>query len=155
MQDDTQTKDGAVPLQIEQMAARLVKSEADIETLRKDAVETTHRAGVTEGRADGDRHRIEALEARAVMDREMLDELRAEGVIQRDHAANLEVALQTARLIGAAVGIVMAKCVVTEVIGFEMLKRTSQDTNRRLRVVAEEIVSTGDVTQLRRRGKEE
>jgi hypothetical protein len=154
MQDDTQTADSAGPLQVEQMAARLIKSEADIETLRKDAVETTHRAGVTEGRADGDRRRIEALEARAVMDREMLDELRAEGVIQRDHAANLEVALQTARLIGAAVGIVMAKCNVTEVISFEMIKRMSHDTNRRLRAVAEEIVATGDVSRLRRRGKE-
>jgi ANTAR domain len=154
MQEDMQAADGAGSLQVEQLAARLIKSEADIETLRKDAVETTHRAGVTDGRADGDRRRIEVLEARAVMDRDMLDELRAEGVIQRDHAANLELALQSARLIGAAVGIVMAKCSVTEVISFEMLKRMSQDTNRRLRAVAEEIVATGDVSQMRRRGKE-
>jgi ANTAR domain len=151
MQEETQTSGGVRPRYEEELAARLARSEADIEALRKDAVESTHRAGVTDGRADGDRHRIQALEARAVMDREMLDELRAEGVIQRDHAANLELALQSARVIGAAVGIIMAKCTVTEVIGFDILKRTSQDTNRRLRAVAEEIVATGDVSHLRRR----
>lgn len=75
--------------------ARLARNEADIEVLRKEAVEATHRAGVTEGRADGDRHRIEALEARAVFDKETLEELRAEGIINKDHAANLELALQT------------------------------------------------------------
>ena len=134
--------------QVEEMRARVAKNEADIEALRKDALEATHRAGVTDGRADGDRHRIEALEARAVVDQELLEELRNEGEINRAQAANLEVALRSARVIGAAIGIIMAKCAVSEVTAFEVLKRASQNANRKVRALADEIVLTGDVSRL-------
>ena len=104
-----------------------------------------HRAGVAEGHADNDRRRIAALEARAVVDREVLEELRAEGIVHRDRAANLEVALQSARHIGAAVGI-MARTAVSESVAFETLKNISQNSNYRVRDVAEGIVITGDVS---------
>jgi hypothetical protein len=128
------------------MAARLARSETDIEHLRKGAAEVARRADVAEGHAESDRCRIEALEARAVVDREVLEELSAEGVVHRDRAASLEVALQSARLIGAAVGIIMARATVTEAAAFEILKNASQDSNFKVREIAEEIVITGDVT---------
>lgn len=141
----TSTDEGG---QVEELAARLAKNEADIGLLREEAVEATHRAGVVEGRAEGDRARIEALEARAVVDKEMLEELRADGILNKDHAANLEAALQSSRLIGAATGIIMAKRTLNETKAFATLKTASQHSNRKLRAVAEDVVLTGDVSEL-------
>lgn len=148
MEEGQEAASGASAERAGVIAARLARSETDIELLRKEAAEAAHRAGVAEGHADSDRHRIEALEARAVVDREMLEELSTEGVIHRDRTANLEVALQSARLIGAAVGIIMARSTVSEAAAFAFLKKASRDSNCRVRDVAEEIVITGDVSAL-------
>ena len=58
-------------------------------------------------------------------------------------AANLEAALTTNRQIGAAIGILMHRHKLTEPQGFELLRETSQRTNRKLRDVADELVFTG------------
>jgi len=56
---------------------------------------------------------------------------------------NLEIALKSARRIGAAIGIVMANRKLTEDQAFDVLVRVSQDTHRKLRDLADEVVLTG------------
>ena len=70
-------------------------------------------------------------------------ELRQELGVAREKIANLEQALVTARRIGAAVGIVMARLSVTEDEAFLVLRSASQREQRKLRVIADEIVFTG------------
>jgi AmiR/NasT family two-component response regulator len=65
-----------------------------------------------------------------------------------EHAAHLEEALRTARLIGAAMGVVMADRKVTEADAFLILKRASQRANLKLRVLAEDVVRSGDLSGL-------
>ena len=62
---------------------------------------------------------------------------------------NLELALTSARGIGAAVGILMADQRITYGDAFELLVLASQHDNRKLRDVAEDILRTGDVTGVR------
>jgi tetrahydromethanopterin S-methyltransferase subunit F len=98
--------------------------------------------------ADGTR-RIDALEARVETNREVIRELRGEGLVARGRADNLEAALRSSRVIGAAVGIVMAERRCTQEEEFEVLRKASQDHNVKLRDVAEALVHTGDVASLR------
>jgi ANTAR domain/GAF domain len=60
-----------------------------------------------------------------------------------DHAAHLEVALQTNREIGAAIGVLMAHHKVTQDDAFSLLRTASQTLHRKLRDVASEVVATG------------
>jgi hypothetical protein len=60
--------------------------------------------------------------------------------LERD---NLRVALETNRSISAAVGILMALHQLTQDDAFDLLVRVSQNTNRKLRDVAESVVRTG------------
>ena len=62
---------------------------------------------------------------------------------------HLREALGTSRRIGAALGIIMAAYKVSEAAAFGLLRTHSQNTNRKLRDVADEVVATGDVTALR------
>ena len=83
------------------------------------------------------------LEARAVVDRELIEALVAEGVADRQRIRELKEALATARLIGAAVGIVMAVRHVSEREAFASLVKTSQHTNSKLRDVADDVYVKG------------
>ena len=56
---------------------------------------------------------------------------------------NLQTALETRSIIGAAVGIAMAAYKVPYEAGFALLAIASQRTNRKLRDVAEDVVLTG------------
>ena len=100
------------------------------------------------GRAADDHRRIDHLEERADLDDELIAELRAEGMLSREQTANLVEALRSSRKIGAAMGIVMAHRRVGEDAAFEILRKASQDGNRKVRVIADEIVRTGDVANL-------
>lgn len=80
-------------------------------------------------RLESERHEIEHL-------REELD--RAERSI-----ASLEVALVTARRIGAAIGVLMATLKVPEQDAFNLLKKASQTRHRKLRDIADDVVRTG------------
>lgn len=129
------------------------ESRADKAELRAD--DSATRAEAAEGRTDeedvrarDDRLRIAHVEGRLDVHQEMIAELQAEGLVSSDRAAHLEVALQTARTIGAAIGIVMTLYSVHEAGAFELLRKASQDNNRKLRLVAEEVVLTGDVDGL-------
>jgi AmiR/NasT family two-component response regulator len=70
---------------------------------------------------------------------------RAELARTRDQVTNLKVALQTSRCIGMAVGILMSRRGLTEKDAFHTLRRVSQQTNRKLRDVAEHVVYVGDL----------
>jgi AmiR/NasT family two-component response regulator len=109
----------------------------------------------------GVRDDAEALRQRATVARERSLELRDESLAihdvssealetmsrelaqAREKIRNLELALQTNRRIGMAIGIVMARLRVQEEEAFDVLRRASQQDHRKLREVAEEIVYTG------------
>lgn len=121
-----------------------------IDTLR-DRVDTS-RGDLDENRSDIDRLQktgqvdrvdIDRLQVGAEVDRHLIAELQAEGLLRAEHAAEMEAALKTARVIGAAIGIVMATSRCTAEQAFQILAKVSQDTNRKLREVADAVVLTG------------
>jgi GAF domain-containing protein len=62
---------------------------------------------------------------------------------EQERADNLEVALRTSRRIGTAIGILMHQYRVDEHDAFALLRRRSQDTNRKLAEIADEVAWTG------------
>jgi hypothetical protein len=62
---------------------------------------------------------------------------------QRVRAANLEVALETNREIGQAIGILMATDQITADQAFDQLRSASQHMHRKLRTIAADVVETG------------
>lgn len=109
------------------------------------------RADASEEVAGAHEVRLDSLEERVDLDEEMIAELQAEGLLSKEQVANLQEALRSSRMIDAAVGIVMAARRVDEQRAFTLLSKASQDTNRKLRLIAEDVVLTGDVSFLRRR----
>lgn len=67
----------------------------------------------------------------------------ASAVAHLNQAEQLTVALATNRQIGEAMGILMATHRVTENQAFDLLRIASQNTNRKLREVAAEVIETG------------
>lgn len=63
----------------------------------------------------------------------------------QQRADNLEIALRSSRRIGTAIGIVMASHRLDEQAAFELLRRRSQDTNRKLADIADDVVYTGQL----------
>ncbi|MGW5237321.1 ANTAR domain-containing protein [Monashia sp. NPDC004114] len=120
--------------QVDKLRADLSINRADIDALQ--------------GRSAEDHRRIDHLEERADLDVELIAELRAEGILSREQTAHLEEALRSSRKIGAAMGILMASRRVSEDEAFDILRKASQNTNRKLRVIAEEVAHTGDISQL-------
>ena len=59
--------------------------------------------------------------------------------------ANLQTALASREVIGQAQGILMERERITADQAFQLLRRSSQDTNSKLRVVAQELVETGSI----------
>jgi hypothetical protein len=68
---------------------------------------------------------------------------------ERQTRRNLETALGTSRRIGAAVGVLMARRLVTYDDAFELIRATSQNLNRKVRDVAEHVLQTGDLPAAR------
>jgi chromosome segregation ATPase len=138
----------AIRAEIDALQARAdgANHRADAREARAD--EAAHRADAREARADDDRRRIDKLEVRADIDQQMIAALQADGVLSREHAAHLEEALRSSRRIGAAMGIVMANRMVSEEAAFEILRKASNDANRKVRVLADQVVHTGDVSDL-------
>lgn len=126
----------------EDLDARIQANEAKIAALQAGA----QRASAGEARAAEDHDRIEALEGRADVDAALISALQAEGIVSQEHTANLEVALRSSRTIGAAIGILMANHHLREEEAFQMLRKTSMDSNMKLRDLAAEVVQTGDVS---------
>ncbi len=65
------------------------------------------------------------------------------GVVARENAANLKRALLTSRTIGTAIGIVMSSLLLTKDDAFALLRIASQNYNRKLADIAEDVVATG------------
>lgn len=61
----------------------------------------------------------------------------------RDRAANLQRALSSNRRIGMAMGVLMATQKLTDDDAFTLLRIASQNTNRKLLDVADEVIATG------------
>lgn len=75
--------------------------------------------------------------------RSRVQELADELASARAKAANLEVALHTARQIGIAIGILMARHGLTEDQAFDALRTASQRSQVKLRDIAARVVLTG------------
>ena len=133
---------------IEQIEARMQVNRADIDSLIVKSELADARADVSEAQADEDRGRITQLEAQALVDHELILELQADGLVNREQVEHLEEALSTSRKIGAAIGIVMANRRLDERGAFEVLRKASSLSNRKLRLVAEDVVLTGAVGDL-------
>jgi hypothetical protein len=97
---------------------------------------------------DRNRKEIDQLFEHVDLDRDMIHELHARGALNQEQVAQLERALITSRRIGAAVGILMAGRRIDEEAAFAILARASQNTNRRVRDIADDIVRTGDASDL-------
>lgn len=63
----------------------------------------------------------------------------------RLQVATLTAALESNREIGAAVGIVMQRHLLTREKAFELLRVVSQCRNRKLRDIARDVVDTGEL----------
>jgi hypothetical protein len=162
MGDTRPDGDSELQRQVDDLRERMAANRSDIDALLARADKSDHRAEMSEARADvadqradasealsvDDRRRITDLETHVDVDRAMILELRAEGLISQQHAAQLQEALHTSRRIGAAIGIIMANRGGSEADAFLTLSRASQNTNRKVRVVADEVVETGDVSDL-------
>jgi chromosome segregation ATPase len=143
---------------LERLEARAseVERRADVQAVLSEAADrraTAHqqradladaRAEASEARSAGDQVRLTNLEARLTINDRILSELLMEGLINHEQADHLQDALRTSRRIGAAIGLVMAADKVSEQEAFAILSRRSQDTNVKVRVLADEIVTSGD-----------
>lgn len=66
------------------------------------------------------------------------------GALERNRADNLALALDTNRQIGKAIGLLMAAHKISDEQAFNVLKRTSQDLNRKMHDIAVEFVAKED-----------
>jgi hypothetical protein len=114
--------------------------QSELEELRR--IIRVNRSDIDELQAQA--RRIDDLEARLDSDAALIGGVLAEGLVAHEQVAQLEEALRTSRTIGTALGIIMADRQVDEREAFALLSKRSQDTNRKLRVLAEEVVRHGD-----------
>jgi hypothetical protein len=139
---DVPPGDGDLQRQIDELTQRVLGNRADIDALSRRADDANHRA-------DDAKHRADASEARAEVDREMIAELQADGIVSQEHAAQMEEALRSSRKIGAAIGVIMTSRQLDEEQAFAVLKAASQNSNRKMRDIADELVSTMGVSDSR------
>jgi hypothetical protein len=118
----------------------------DANDVRADASDARHDA--SDARQDKSEARIDLLEATAAVDHELIAELRSDWRFGNERAAQLERALRSSRMIGAAIGVVMAERKVTAKSAFATLSCASQNSNVKLRDLAASVVETGDVSRL-------
>jgi GAF domain-containing protein len=77
----------------------------------------------------------------------LLVALAMQGARYREQAANLEIALQSNRQIGTAIGIIMARELLTAEQAFQRLRDASQRQHRKLRAIADDVVRTGELPE--------
>jgi hypothetical protein len=63
--------------------------------------------------------------------------------LNQERADQLQRALETSRRIGVAIGVLMAHHKLTQQQAFDLLRIASQNTNRKIRDIAEEVALTG------------
>lgn len=123
--------------------ARADKAELRADDLSRHADAAVESSAAHESLAQDDRLRIANIEGRLDIHDELIAELQAEGFLSREQAENMKAALESSRLIGAAVGIIMAFHGVSETNAWELLRKASMDSNQKVRFLAEDIVRTG------------
>lgn len=87
--------------------------------------------------------KVHDLSHRVDIDEHLIADLQTQGAVERSKVENLRAALTTSRRIGAAIGILMANYKLTEDSAFEVLRRASNTSQRKLRDIAEDVVRTG------------
>ena len=132
--------------EVDEIRAQITTNRHDIDDLQVQSSRASERADVSEKQADEDRQRIEKLEHQADLEHELIAVLRAEGALKDEKVAHLEEALGTSRRIGAALGIIMVAHKVNETGAWRMLRAESQNANRKVRDLADDVVQTGDVS---------
>ncbi|WP_375503515.1 ANTAR domain-containing protein [uncultured Jatrophihabitans sp.] len=80
-----------------------------------------------------------------VSERDLLVECQGTLKVAEAELENLRSALVSARRIGAAVGVLMGTRNLTDDQAFAALSRASQNQNRKLRLVAEDVLRTGTI----------
>lgn len=133
---------------LDEIETAVTAIQANLHTLRQQASRADERAAEHDARSDAQDARMDSMEAQSALDRRVFAQLQADGLVSDEHTAHLEKALSSSRRIGAAIGMVMHAKDVDEAGAFELLCRTSQHSNRRLRALADEIVGKGDVSIL-------
>jgi hypothetical protein len=93
-------------------------------------------------RADAADTRADRIEANSQFDRDLIAELQRDGLLTQEHAVQMEEALKSSRIIGAAVGVVMASRGVSDAEAFALLKKASNDSNRKLRELASDLLAS-------------
>jgi GAF domain-containing protein len=66
-------------------------------------------------------------------------------VVARERAEHLETALANSRRIGIAIGVLMSARKLTNDQAFDLMRIVSQNTNRRMVLVAEDVIETGTI----------
>lgn len=74
--------------------------------------------------------------------------LAVEHTLREEDAGNFQEALSSSRQIGTAIGILMARKLVTASNAFELLRSASQHLNRKLRDLAVDVAETGELPAL-------
>jgi hypothetical protein len=129
--------------QVAALARQIATHHSEIDALGARADESDRRADASEARLDDSGPRFEDIEARAFVDRDMIFELQRDGVLNREHQAQMEEALKTSRIIGAAIGMLMQDSKVSYETAFAALEAASSRSHRKLREVAEDFVANG------------
>ncbi len=111
---------------------------------QRDDLESQRQLRNLSQRIDANSAKIAALQDQADVDAKLIAALQADGLLRQDHNEQLQTALSTSRRVGAAIGILMASRGFTEDGAFNALASLSQNTNRKLRDIADELVATGD-----------
>ncbi len=89
------------------------------------------------------RNRIGQLESQHEADLALIAQLLDALRVAAEQVTHLELALTSARRIGAAIGILMARHCITDEQAFGLLRVLSQRSHRKLRDIAEDVVLTG------------
>jgi hypothetical protein len=122
--------------QIDALARRVTTNRTDIDAL-------TSRADKADARAD-------QIEANSQFDRDLIAELQRDGLLSQEHTAQMEEALKSSRVIGAAIGVIMASRGVSDAEAFAMLKKASNDSNRKLRELANDLLASTTPSNVQR-----
>ena len=120
---------GRIQEQLDDLAGLVASNTANIDALEK--------------RADESDLRQDESEAQAALDRDILATLQIDEELTRSQVAQLEQALRTSRVIGAAIGMVMNSRQVSQDEALTVLKQASSRSNVKLSVLCAEMLRSG------------
>jgi chromosome segregation ATPase len=137
---------GDLQARIDALVRQLAAHRADLDSLEARAEAANHRADEADRRVDTLEARADHAELAALVDRDMLSELQREGVLNRAHRAQMEQALATSRIIGAAIGMLMERERVSYDQAFAAFVDASARSGHKLYDLATELVAAAGAT---------